>query len=224
MDDPRRPNLLVSDFDGTITRHDFFRLVVESCGPCGLEEFWQGYLDRRYTHFEALRGIFGSIRIDEPALLDLVARAEPDPELAGWVQRLNAAGWDVVVASAGCAWYIERILTPTGAKLEVHASPGRFEPGRGLLMELPHGSPFFSETHGIDKAAAVRAGLERGQAVAFAGDGFSDLAAARLVPQRLRFARADLATALRREGLAFVPFERWGEVAAALCGVGPAGV
>jgi hypothetical protein len=38
------------------------------------------------------------------------------------------------------------------------------------------------------------------------------------VPQRLRFARADLAAALRREGLAFTPFERWGEVAAALCG------
>jgi 2-hydroxy-3-keto-5-methylthiopentenyl-1-phosphate phosphatase len=221
MVDPRRPGLLVSDFDGTVTRHDFFRLVIESCGPCGLEEFWQGYLDRRYTHFEALRGIFGSIRVDEPAILDLIARAEPEPDLAAWVERLNAAGWDVVVASAGCGWYIERILTATGAKLEVHASPGRFEPGHGLIMEMPHGSPYLSATHGIDKAAVVRAGVQRGEAVAFAGDGFSDLPAARLVPSDLRFARADLAAALRREGLAFTPFERWGEVAAALCATDP---
>lgn len=218
MTAPTRPGLFVTDFDGTVTRQDFFRLVVETFDPSGMAEFWQGHLDGRYTHFEALRGIFGSIRADERELLALLDRAEPEPQLASWVERLNAAGWDVVVASAGCGWYIERLLRGTG--LEVHASPGRFEPGRGLIMEMPEGSPFLSPTHGIDKAAVVRAGLGRGQAVAFAGDGFSDLPAARLVPAERRFARCDLAAALGRERLAFTPFERWGEVAAALCGQG----
>ncbi|MGL4554586.1 MAG: haloacid dehalogenase-like hydrolase [Gemmataceae bacterium] len=217
MDDPRRPGLLVSDFDGTVTRHDFFRLAVESFAPGGMEEFWQGYLAGRYTHFEALAGIFGSIRTDEAALLALVARAEPDPDMAGWLIRLRAAGWDVEVASAGCGWYIDRVLAAAGAAVPVHASPGRFDPRRGLIMEMPHGSPYLSPTHGIDKAAVVRAGLARGQAVAFAGDGYSDLPAARLVPERLRFARSDLSDALRRERLGFRPFDRWGEVAAALC-------
>ena len=59
---------------------------------------------------------------------------------------------------------------------------------------------------------------EAGRLVAFAGDGFPDADAARLVPEGLRFARADLATALVAEGLAFRPFERWGEVAAGVLG------
>lgn len=216
-----RPGLFVTDFDGTITRQDFFRLVVETLAPGGMETFWRGYLNNRYTHFEALQGIFGSIRADEAQLLELVHKAEPEPHLTKWVERLNAAGWDVVVASAGCGWYIDRILSTTRAILEVHASPGRFVPGNGLLMELPISSPYFSPTHGIDKAAVVRAGLQRGQTVAYAGDGFSDLPAARLVAEPLRFARSDLSDALSREKLGFTPFESWGSIAEALCAVDP---
>jgi 2-hydroxy-3-keto-5-methylthiopentenyl-1-phosphate phosphatase len=109
-------------------------------------------------------------------------------------------------------------LQALGVQLEIHANPGRVEPGRGLIMERPVGSPYASLSHGIDKAAIVRAGLERGQRVAFAGDGFPDLAAARLVSASHRFARHDLRSALERERLGFTPFERWGEVAAHLCG------
>src|SRR5262249_58686070 len=105
-----------------------------------------------------------------------------------------------------------------GVELEVHATPGRFEPGRGLVMTLPVESPFFDANLGIDKAGVVRRAIEAGRTVAFAGDGFPDAAAARLVPESLRFARADLATALTRQGLTYRPFERWAEVARALCG------
>jgi 2,3-diketo-5-methylthio-1-phosphopentane phosphatase len=216
-----RPGLLVSDFDGTITRNDFYRLIVETFAPSGLETFWKGYVEGRYSHFEALAGIFATLRATEPEVLLALQRSEAEPELAAWVGRLNEAGWDVVIASAGCQWYIERILSSSGVRLEVHANPGRYEEGRGLIMELPHGSRFFCPRVGIDKAAVVRAGLERGQVLAFAGDGFTDLPAAKLVPEQRRFARVDLATALQNEGLPFRPFERWGEVARALCESGP---
>lgn len=216
-----RPGLLVSDFDGTITRNDFYRVIVEEFAPSGLDTFWKGYVEGRYTHFEALAGIFATLRATEAEVLLALGRSEAEPELAAWVGRLNEAGWEVVVASAGCEWYIERILTASGVKLDVHANPGRYEEGRGLIMELPLASRFFCPKVGIDKAGVVRAGLERGQVVAFAGDGFPDLPAAKLVPAQRRFARADLAEALRREGLPFLPFERWGEVARALCGSGP---
>jgi 2-hydroxy-3-keto-5-methylthiopentenyl-1-phosphate phosphatase len=84
-------------------------------------------------------------------------------------------------------------------------------------MEPPRDSPYFCPKVGIDKAAIVRVGIERGQAVAFAGDGYPDVEAARLVPDGLRFARADLAEALGEEGLPFKRFDRWGEVARPLC-------
>ncbi len=211
-----RPGLLVTDFDGTLTRNDFYRLVAEAFDPPGIATFWPGYLDGRYTHFEALAGIFATVEATEADWLRLVDRAGVEPELAAWVGRLHEAGWDVTVASAGCHWYIGRILASAGVELEVHANPGRVEGGK-LVMELAPDGPFFCPKVGIDKAAVVRAGIERGQTVAFAGDGLPDAPAAKLVPAGRRFARHDLATALRREGLPFRPFEAWGEVARMLC-------
>ena len=218
-----RPGVLVTDFDGTITQEDFFRVATETFAPSGMAEYWQGYLAGRYTHFEALRGIFGTIRATEAELLEAVARLRPEPDLAAWVEKLEAAGWDVVVASAGCGWYIERVLEAAGVRLEVHSSPGRFSETEGLVMELPTGSRFLSPTHGIDKAAVVRAAREEGRTVAFAGDGFPDAPAAKLVEESRRFARADLARALKSEGLAFRPFGRWADVARTLCAESPLG-
>ena len=43
--------------------------------------------------------------------------------------------------------------------------------GKGLLMEMPTGSPFWSRTLGIDKTAVVRHWLTEEHTVAFAGDG-----------------------------------------------------
>jgi 2-hydroxy-3-keto-5-methylthiopentenyl-1-phosphate phosphatase len=211
-----KPALLVTDFDGTLTRNDFFNLVVEAFAPAGLGEHWSAYQAGRLTHFEALQGIFAGIRGGEADLLALLSRAGLEPELPACVKALHRAGWEVVVASAGCAWYIDRLLASCGVRVTVHANPGRFVPGRGLLMELPTGSPYFCRLTGIDKAAIVREGLAAGRVVGFAGDGALDAAAARLVPSRLRFARAELAAALDAERLPYRRFERWREVAQAL--------
>ena len=213
-------HLLVTDFDGTITRRDFFWLVVEAFAPAHLEEHWRAYEEKRITHFEALAGIFDKLQVSEDAMNALLDRAEPDPEMKTWLDHLDRGGWDVVVVSAGCSWYIERILARVGVTLPVFANPGTFTPGGGVHMRLPTDSPYFSRELGIDKAAVVREAQESGRIVAFAGDGFPDADAARLVPAELRFARADLAKALRAEGLAFRAFERWGEVAASLVHLG----
>ena len=46
--------VLVTDFDGTMTRRDFFQLVVERLLPPGTPDYWGEYLAGRITHFEAL--------------------------------------------------------------------------------------------------------------------------------------------------------------------------
>lgn len=120
-------------------------------------------------------------------------------EDAGAVVELVRAGWKVVVTSAGCDWYIRRLLGEAGVEVEVHSNPGRFVEGRGLLMEVPAGSPYLSPTLGVDKAAVVRGCLAAGRPVAFAGDGYPDAGPARLVPDGLRFARDALAAVLRAE-------------------------
>jgi 2-hydroxy-3-keto-5-methylthiopentenyl-1-phosphate phosphatase len=209
-----RSSLLVTDFDGTLTRREFYELAVERLVPSDLPDQWAAYRAGETTHFDALATIFASIRDAEGAELDAVLTAmELEPDLAELVARLRAAGWDVAVVSAGCGWYIERLLDAAGVALRVHANPGELTPEGRLVMRRPDG-PYASHELGVDKAAVVRDGLRRHERVAFAGDGYPDLEAARLVPAQYRYARGDLATALASEGLGYVGFERWADVVA----------
>lgn len=212
----RYSKVLVSDFDGTMTRHDFYKLAIERLIPADCPDHWVDYRAGKTTHFEALRRYFEAIVAPESDVLDVVKQMELDPKLPTAVAKLRSAGWDVVVTSAGCQWYIDRLLGEAGVDVEVHANPGRYEAGRGLMMSMPVASPFRSETIGIHKAAVVQHYLDRGCAVAFAGDGFPDADAARLVSDELRFARGDLESVLRDEHLPFHPFAQWSDIAGAL--------
>jgi len=211
-----RRRVLVSDFDGTMTRHDFYKLVTESLLPPDTPDYWAEYRAGTITHFEALKKYFACIRASEAEVLAVVERMELDPRLPTAVAELRAAGWDVVVTSAGCDWYIRRLLGAAGVELEVHSNPGQFVEGKGLLMEMPTGSPFLSTTLGVNKTEVVRMLIAEGVEVAFAGDGFPDADPARLVPGRLRFARGDLADVLKQEGLEFQPFAAWSDIARTL--------
>jgi 2-hydroxy-3-keto-5-methylthiopentenyl-1-phosphate phosphatase len=214
--DTTRGGVLVSDFDGTMTRHDFYKLAIESLLPPDTPDYWAEYRAGTITHFEALRRYFAAIRSGRKEVLAVVDRMRLDPELPAAVARLREVGWEVVVTSAGCEWYVRRLLAGAGVDVEVHANPGRFEPGRGLLMEMPTDSPYLSPTLGIDKARVVRRHLDEGRTVAFAGDGFPDAEATLLVPGELRFARGDLADLLNREGENFHPFDKWSDIARVL--------
>jgi 2-hydroxy-3-keto-5-methylthiopentenyl-1-phosphate phosphatase len=210
---PRRGRILVSDFDGTMTGHDFYELAIESLLPSDTPDYWAEYRAGTITHFEALRRYFAAIRASEEEVWAVVRQMELDPNLRGAVESLHRAGWSVLVTSAGCEWYIRRLLATAGVEVEIHANPGRFEAGKGLLMEMPTGSPFWSPTLGVDKAAVVRRHLNDGGTVAYAGDGFPDTEPAQLVPAHLRFARGDLAGVLRSEGLPFQAFDTWSDIA-----------
>jgi 2,3-diketo-5-methylthio-1-phosphopentane phosphatase len=205
--------VLISDFDGTMTRHDFYKLAIEKLLPADTPDHWVDYRSGKITHFEALRRYFAAIRKDQDEVLAVVRQMELDPDLRVAVETLRQAGWSVIVTSAGCEWYIRRLLSDAGVSVAVHANPGRFETGRGLIMEMPTGSPYLSEFLGVDKTAVVRQHVAQGGRVAFAGDGFPDVDAARLVPGSCRFARADLADVLQKEGLDFRRFRTWSDIA-----------
>lgn len=210
--------ILVSDFDGTMTERDFYGLVRARWWPESREDPWQDYLAGRLTHFEALNRFFARIDCGTDELARLIPSMDLDPDLGPAVARLQAAGWEVVIASAGCDWYINRHLAAAGVRATVHANPGSLLPGRGLVMELPRTSPFFDHAIGIGKVAVVRDALRRHPCVAFAGDGPPDHGPALLVPAERRFARGFLAEKLAKEGEPFQPYARWSAIADCLLG------
>jgi len=209
---PPKNSVLVTDFDGTMTRHDFYKLAVEQLIPPETPDYWSQYRAGEITHFEALRRYFASIRASREEVMAIVSEMELDPQLPRAIAELRENGWDVVVTSAGCEWYILELLSAEGLDVTVHSNPGHFETGRGLVMEMPANSPYLSTNLGIDKTAVVRHLIQAGTKVAFAGDGFPDVDPARLVPDDLRFARGDLANVLETEGLPFHRFAAWSEI------------
>ena len=210
------PKILVTDFDGTLTRFDFYDLVCREFPEISVGKYWSQYEAGEITHFEALRCIFAALRCSEQALLAIVERMELDPQLPESVKSLQALGWEIVVASAGCRWYIDHHLQRVGLNLMVHANPGVFSPTEGLLMSLPQDKPFFSGELGVNKLAVVKAALQRAEQVAFAGDGRPDLAPALAVPGKWRFARGWLAKKLLELDEEFQPFERWSDIAVSI--------
>jgi len=210
------PHILVSDFDGTMTRHDFFELVRREIPSTTTEDYWQGYLDGRYTHFQALAEIFAHARADEATLRRLAGRMELDSQLNAALSRLRRSGWQVVIASAGCEWYIRQLLQPVHVPVIIHANPGAPQPGGGLAMRLPDTSRFLSMETGIDKEAVVREAIAHGAVVAFAGNSAPDLTPALLVPPDKRFARGWLADHFREQQIPFRSFANWMQIADAL--------
>ena len=106
--------IFVSDFDGTLTKHDFFELVQARWPAEPGNDPWRQYLAGELTHFEALAKIFARIQATETELRQLVRSMEIAPGLAESMGELRAAGWDVVIASAGCEWYIRQLLEQAG--------------------------------------------------------------------------------------------------------------
>lgn len=212
---PLQRSVLVSDFDGTLAHPDFYQLVKARLTPRDTPDHWQAYRAGEITHFEALRRYFAAAEGGEAALLQLLEAIAVPENLSALIRRLAEHGWSVVIVSAGCQWYIDRLLRRANVELPVITNPGSVE-GERLRMSLPTASAFFSEENGVDKSTVVKSLLEAGKSVAYCGDGFTDFPAARLADDGLRFARADLAEACQEQGVAFRPFETWGDVAQAL--------
>jgi 2,3-diketo-5-methylthio-1-phosphopentane phosphatase len=205
--------LLVTDFDGTMTETDFYQLALDRFTPSETRYIWDRYKQKELTTFETLQGIFSSIKAPPAELVAALDELRFDPDAAAAIQRLRAAGWEIVVVSAGCDWYIQRVLAKAGVQAVVHANPGEYAESGGLEMQVPAASPYLSSKTGIDKAAIVREALENYRDVAFAGNSAPDLEAARLVNDNRRFARSQLADLLDDEHRPYRRFQRWSEIA-----------
>lgn len=208
--------IFVTDFDGTMTARDFYRVAAERLLPPDGPDRWEAYLAGRMTHVEALAAIFADIRADESAVVAAARAMGLDPGAGAAIAQLHAAGWQVVVASAGCRWYIDRLLADQEIDVPVHAIPGSYHPSHGLRLEPTTDSPFHAASTGIDKAAVVRWAQAHDVPVAFAGDGRPDREAALLTPPARRFARGWLARRLTDDGVPFRPFAHWSDIAPCL--------
>lgn len=174
---------LVSDFDGTISDDDFFYYISRQyLGEKSLVP-WQAYMEGKKTHFEALKEIFASLRVEKADLDNFIRKIRIDKgflKTAAWCQEQQIP---VYVCSAGCDYYINLLIGPAIAEYGIRlvANHGTYSSNHGLEMTPPPaGSRFYDFGTGINKAAIVAYLQEQGYRVVYCGDGMPDLAAARI--------------------------------------------
>jgi len=69
--------ILVSDFDGTMTERDFFRVALSRLPP-GAAATWERYEQGLTSHFDALAAIFSGLRVDQQGFDALLAEMRID--------------------------------------------------------------------------------------------------------------------------------------------------
>lgn len=174
------PTALFTDFDGTISEDDFFWYVADSYFDKSALEPWNKYLRGELTHLEAMNAIFSQIRLPETELLAFIDTIRIDPEFAATAELCRHKGIPVYIASAGCDYYINRLLGSVIAanNIRLVTNHGVYSPHTGLVMHPPADSPFYDPEVGISKAKVVDLLHDQGYRVVMAGDGPPDFPAA----------------------------------------------
>lgn len=195
---------LVLDWDGTVTERDTLDLVLREFGDPEIYSRVEDELGRRLSLHEVIALEFETV-------------SAPLPEVAAWlVENVRvrpgfaelAARRQPLVVSAGFHELIEPVLAREGVVVEllanrVDASPGGW---RAVFRDTAP-CPVCGEP-------CKRASLPVGEAVVFAGDGYSDRCAA-LAADRV-FATGGLAAYLERCGVPFEPLTDFYELEARL--------
>src|SRR5262245_35940285 len=93
--------IFVSDYDGTITSNVIYSLLAERYVPADTPDYFAQYMEGQISHLDAMAAYFAFMPTEEPQLEELLDASEADPDLGASVMRLQRAGWELLVVSAG---------------------------------------------------------------------------------------------------------------------------
>ncbi|MCL2521433.1 MAG: MtnX-like HAD-IB family phosphatase [Erysipelotrichales bacterium] len=173
----------VTDFDGTISDQDFFHHLRDNIFDESALTPWNDYLDGKISHFDALKNIYGTLRICDNEIVDLVKKVTIDEWVTPTFKLLHEANVPIYIASAGCDYYINLLIGEEIKKYNITliTNPSSYSKETGLVMERPLKShSYYDENIGISKERLVKQLQDNRQYVVFAGDGPPDFEPAKI--------------------------------------------
>jgi len=177
-----RKTAFISDFDGTISKEDFFNMVVgKLLKPQDLSP-WRDYLDKKITHFEALARIFAKVRISQKEMDAFTQSIEIDPFFEETLKLCKKLQIPVYICSAGMDYYIVKRIPRylKDYKITLIANRGVYGEKTGFRLSPPCPDyQFYKANTGISKEALVSYLKSLGFFTIFAGDGRPDAKAAK---------------------------------------------
>ncbi len=218
----RPGDLVMSDFDGTITRRDTGFVVFDALDLAEAWEIEYRWRDREISSMECLAGQWGLVRIPPEELLALIDSIELDERFPEFVARARSAGAEVVVASDGLSFYVDRMMQRLGMEIcEDDPEPGVIRDcvtryvntarltEDGVVIDFPHRNEACLQCGNCKTRHLTRLQLKY-ERVFYIGDGYSDRCPA--LQADITFAKDHLAQLMDECGAPYVPFEDFGDI------------
>ncbi|KAI2623655.1 HAD-like domain-containing protein [Xylaria nigripes] len=215
--------IFFTDFDGTITQQDSNDWLTDTLG-FGVERRRQGNEDVLY-HGRPFRDSFKEMLDSITAPFDrcielLLKNVKLDPafkQFASWCRENNVP---IVVLSGGMEPIIRALLAhlvgeEEAAGIQIVSNNVKARPGKSINDENGWDIEYHDESSfGHDKSLEIRpyAALPDRPVMFYAGDGVSDLSAAKETDLLFAKAGRDLVTYCEREGVTFTVFQDFSEI------------
>lgn len=178
-----KKTVLISDFDGTISKADFFHMVIDRLLKKEDIKPWNDYLEKKITHVEALARIFAKVRLSREEMDDFIQTIEIDEYVPQTFELCKQLDIPIYICSAGMDYYILKRIPDLIEKynITVIANRAQYSQETGFDMRrLPEDSPFYNYEIGVSKEGLVEHLKKQGFYVIFAGDGRPDIKAAKI--------------------------------------------
>lgn len=218
----RPGDLIMSDFDGTITKRDTGWVVFDELE---LDEAWDWeyrWRDREISSIECLSGQWGLVDLPPDELIGLIDTLETDERFPEFVERARDRGAEVVVASDGLSFYLDRLMERMGFEI-CEGDPDPDDPGeciaryvnkaeltpRGVKITFPHKNEDCEQCGNCKSGHLARLKLNYDRII-YIGDGYSDRCPA--MQADIVFAKDHLAGLMDEKGIEYVPFETFGDI------------
>jgi 2-hydroxy-3-keto-5-methylthiopentenyl-1-phosphate phosphatase len=204
--------IIVLDFDGTVAEDDVQQTIMDHFAD---KSAWRAinsaWAAGEMTTEMRSRRQWDLIDASEAELLEFIQTRRLDPGIKDFVTFCEAAGYPVHIVSDGFDFYVAPLLAREGLdNIPVSVNSLHFDGNVRHMKFLHQRSP--DQYYGNDKTFVIEQLRQPGVAIAYAGDGFSDRAAAHVAD--LLFAKSKLALYCAEQGLPFVPFDTFYDIQA----------
>lgn len=205
-----KDHIFISDFDGTISRKDFYWIIIDDYIG---EEGRAFYLDWKSKHkidVPFLNRVFTWHDFTDKEHDDILKKVEIDHNFKTLIKWCESVECDTLVLSAGFRYYIDKVMAVEGLeKIPVITNEGIFKEGH-FVIKPDKDAWYYHDVYGVDKETVIKHYKESYKKVYFAGDSEPDYLAA--LAADVVFAKDELAKMLRENNQKFIEFEEFSEV------------
>ena len=176
---------LISDFDGTISKKDFFYMVIEELLKDKKDALapWQDYLKGKIKHIDALTGIFSQIHLKQYELDNFISSIKIDSYFYNTAEYCMKKEIPFYICSAGTNYYIKKRIPDALSKYNIIliSNDATYSQQNGMKLLPPQKTSYYYNSNtGISKQAIVKNLKSTGFFTIYAGDGKPDFTSAQI--------------------------------------------